>query len=97
MSFDETFSQSEDQRSNVNERSSRSEVRCHVSTIHRSTLTRHARHSLLLFNALDDFFTDSGLLLPNSTALVKTLLIGQLPSKKLRVAYPAHLLRTPAS
>ena len=35
--------------------------------------------------ALDFFFTDSGGLLPNSTALVKTLLTGQLPSKKLRI------------
>jgi hypothetical protein len=49
MSCDETSSQSEGQRSSVNERSSRSEVRCHASNIHRSTLTRHARHSLLLF------------------------------------------------
>jgi hypothetical protein len=32
-----------------------------------------------------DFFRDSGVLLPNSTALVKTLLTGQLPSKKLRI------------
>jgi hypothetical protein len=35
--------------------------------------------------ALDFFFRDSGVLLPNSTALVKTLLTGQLPSKKLRI------------
>jgi hypothetical protein len=35
--------------------------------------------------ALDFFFMDSGGLLPNSTALVKTLLTGQLPSKKLRI------------
>jgi hypothetical protein len=35
--------------------------------------------------ALDFFFTDSGGLLPNSTALVKILLTGQLLSKKLRI------------
>jgi hypothetical protein len=35
--------------------------------------------------ALDFFFIDSGGLLPNSTALVKTLLTGQLPTKKLRI------------
>ena len=42
--------------------------------------------------ALDFFFTDSGGLLPNSTALVKTLLTGQLPSKKLRIEFelPRH-------
>jgi hypothetical protein len=34
---------------------------------------------------LDFFFTDSGDLLPNSIILVKTLLTGQLPSKKLRI------------
>jgi hypothetical protein len=39
------------------------------------------------FDALDFFFTDSGLLLPNSTALVKTLLTGQLPPKTLRIEY----------
>jgi hypothetical protein len=49
MSCDETSLQSKDQSSSANERSSRSEVRCHASTIHRSTPTRHARHSLLLF------------------------------------------------
>jgi len=31
--------------------------------------------------------SDSGLLLPNSTAFVKTLLTGQLPPKKLRIEY----------
>jgi hypothetical protein len=36
MSCDETSSQSEGQRSSANERSSRSEMRCHASTIHRS-------------------------------------------------------------
>jgi len=35
--------------------------------------------------ALDFFFRDSGVLLPNSTALVETLLTGQLPPKKLRI------------
>jgi hypothetical protein len=35
--------------------------------------------------ALDFFFTDSGDLLPNFIALVKTLLIGQFPFKKLRI------------
>src|ERR1700722_11239317 len=46
---DETSSQSKGQRSSANKRSSRSEVRCHASTIHRSTLIRHACHSFLLF------------------------------------------------
>jgi hypothetical protein len=36
------------------------------------------------FDALDFFFTDSGLLLPNSTALVKTLLTGPASSKKAK-------------
>ena len=35
--------------------------------------------------ALDFFFRDSGVLLPNSTALVETLLTGQLPPKRLRI------------
>ena len=33
------------------------------------------------------FFTDSGSLLPNSSILVRTLLTGQLPSKKLRIEH----------
>jgi hypothetical protein len=33
-----------------------------------------------------DFFTDSGGLPPNSTAFVKPLLTGQLPSEKLRLS-----------
>ena len=39
-----------------------------------------------------DFFTDSGGLPPNSTAFVKPLLTGQLPSKKLRIelGLPRH-------
>jgi hypothetical protein len=39
------------------------------------------------FDALDFFLTDSGCLIPNSTALVQTLLTGQLPSKKLRIEH----------
>jgi hypothetical protein len=39
------------------------------------------------FDAIDFFFIDSGVLLPNSTVLVKTLLTGQLPSEKLRIEY----------
>src|SRR2546423_1025283 len=39
------------------------------------------------FDALDYFLTDSGLLLPNSSILVRTLLTGQLPSKKLRIEH----------
>jgi hypothetical protein len=39
------------------------------------------------FDALDFFLTDSGCLLPNSTALVQTLLTGQLPPKKLRIEH----------
>jgi hypothetical protein len=45
--------------------------------------------------ALDFFFTDSGGLLPNSTTLVKTLLTGQLPSKKLAAKKPGLRLRMP--
>ncbi|ERF68058.1 hypothetical protein EPUS_09458 [Endocarpon pusillum Z07020] len=39
------------------------------------------------FDALDFFFTDSGRLLPNATALVPALLSEQPPSKKLRLEY----------
>jgi len=38
-------------------------------------------------DALNFFFTDSGVLVPNFTALVKTLLTGQLPSKRLRIEH----------
>ena len=37
------------------------------------------------FDTLDFFLTSSGCLPPNSTALVQTLLTGQLPPRKLRI------------
>jgi hypothetical protein len=86
MSCDEASSQSEGQRSSANEQPERSALPC-----------QYYSSFSCFFDALNLFFTDPGLLLPNSTALVKTLLTGQLPSKQLRVAYPAHQLRIPVS
>ena len=41
----------------------------------------------MISDALDFFFADSRFLLPNSTALVQTLLTGQLPMKKPRIEH----------